>query len=392
MRVAIFTDTYPPEINGVATSVRNLYRTLKEHGHEVLVVTTNFYGNELFEDGDILRMPGMELKLYGYDYRLASFYSKGGEAIIKDFRPDVVHIQHDGGIGQFGFLIAKKYNLPTIYTFHTAYEDYTYYVTKGYFDRLAKSIVRSYVRHKSLEADEFITPSNKIKEYMRFIGVDSYINVIPTGIDFGAFNKDKVDEDKVKAIKKEHGISDDTFVFLSIGRVAKEKSIDICLRGYASFIMKNPSFKSVFVIVGGGPQIDELKKLSRDLSIDKNVMFFGPIPPDEIPTYYQLGDLFVSASITETQGLTFMEAMSSEVMLLARYDDTLANTIHDGKNGFFFIDVDDMSEKIAKIVALPEEEKSQIRKNARESLSDYSMEMFYKRVMKVYERAIKRKW
>lgn len=115
MRVAIFSDTYPPEINGVATSVRNLYRTLKEHGHEVLVVTTNFYGNELFEDGDILRMPGMPLKLYGYDYRLASFYSKGGEAVIKAFRPDVIHVQHDGGIGQFGFIMAKKLNLHSLF-------------------------------------------------------------------------------------------------------------------------------------------------------------------------------------------------------------------------------------------------------------------------------------
>lgn len=355
-----------------------------------MVCTTNFYGNEMNLDGDILRLPGVRMKIY--DYRLAGLYSPKGKKLIAEFKPDVVHIQTDAGVGQFGFLIAKQLHIPVVYTFHTALEDYTYYATKGYFDRIAKGAVRSYVRYKSSEATEFITPSIKTMEYMRSIGVDSYINVIPTGIDFSKFAKENVDFNKVQEIKKAAGISPDTFVILSLGRVAKEKSIDVCLKGYARYLSSSPKRKTAFAIVGGGPALNELKELVKELHIEEHVIFFGSVKPTETPLYYQIGDLFVSASITETQGLTFMEAMASNVLLLARYDDTLLGTIHDGKNGFFFLDEEDMAKKMDRIISLPEKEKERIRLEALNGLSEYSIDKFYERIKKVYERAIQRNW
>lgn len=390
MRPIIFSDTFPPEINGVATSAGTLYQAFKKHGDPIMVCTTNFYGNEMNLDGDILRLPGFRMKMY--DYRIAGLYSSKGMKILSRFKPDVVHIQTDAGIGQFGFLLASQLRIPVVYTFHTALEDYTYYATRGYFDRLAKGVVRSYVRFKSIESSEFITPSLKTMEYMRSIGVDAYINVIPTGVDFSKFAKENVDLVKVKEIRRQHGIDDDTFVILSLGRVAKEKSIDICLKGYAKYLSNNPSVKTVFVIVGGGPALDDLKELCKSLNIEDHVKFFGPVSPNETPLYYQVGDMFVSASITETQGLTFMEAMASNVLLLARYDDTLSSTIRDGKNGFFFIDENDMADKIDKIIRLSPLEKDMIRAEAINSLSEYSIDKFYERVKKVYERAIKHNW
>ncbi len=390
MRPIIFSDTFPPEINGVATSSGTLYDAFKKNGEQIMVCTTNPYGSEMSLDGDILRLPGFKMKMY--DYRIAGLYSPKAKKIIKDFKPDVVHIQTDAGIGQFGFLLAKEFKIPVVYTFHTALEDYTYYATRGYLDRIAKGIVRTYVRYKSSVATEFITPSIKTKEYMRSIGVDAYINVIPTGVDFSKFAKENVDQAKVKEIKKTHGISDDTFVILSLGRVAKEKSIDICLKGYAKYLKNSPKMKTVFVVVGGGPALDELKKLVQDLGIENNVKFFGPVPPSETPLYYQVGDLFVSASITETQGLTFMEAMASSLLLMARYDDTLLSTINDGKNGFFFLDEDDMAKKLNMVISLSEKEKEIVRLAAIDGLSEYSIDKFYERVKNVYVRAIKRDW
>lgn len=390
MRPIIFSDTFPPEINGVSTSAGTLYKAFKQHGDPIMVCTTNFYASEMNLDGDILRLPGFKMKIY--DYRLAGLYSRKGMKILSSFKPDVVHIQTDAGIGQFGFLLAKQLQIPVVYTFHTALEDYTYYATRGYFDRLAKGVVRSYVRYKSNEASEFITPSIKTMEYMRSIGVDAYINVIPTGVDFSKFAKENVDLNKVKEIKKANNIDEDAFVILSLGRVAKEKSIDICLKGYAKYLHNDPKKKTAFVIVGGGPAIDELKELSNKLEISDYVKFLGPVNPKDTPLYYQLGDLFVSASITETQGLTFMEAMASGVLLLARYDDTLSQTIKDGKNGFFFLDESDMSKMIDKIISMSEEEKNKIIVEAINGLSEYSIDKFYERVKAVYERAIKRNW
>ena len=101
MRPVIFSDTFPPEINGVATSAGNLYKTFKDHGESIMVCTTNPYGPELNLEGDVLRIPGFKMRIY--DYRIAGLYSPGGMKIIRKFRPDVVHIQTDAGIGQFGF-------------------------------------------------------------------------------------------------------------------------------------------------------------------------------------------------------------------------------------------------------------------------------------------------
>lgn len=393
MRIAIFSDTYPPEINGVATSCRNLYRTLKKHGEEVLVITTNPYGRELAKDGDIVRVSGIKLDFL-YGYRASWLYSSGAMRILREFKPDVIHIQTDAGIGQFGFLAARYLKVPTVYTFHTMVEDYTYYATKGFFDRAAKGIVRSYIRHKSHSADEFIAPSEKIREYMRSIGVDTYINIVPTGIDFSTFKRENIDMDEVLAIRKSLNIDEDAYVFLSLGRVAKEKSIDICLMAYAEFLKdkKNAKRKTLFVVVGGGPALEELKKLAEELAITDHVIFVGPVAPDSVPLYYRLGNAFLSASVTETQGLTFMEAMASDLVLLARYDDTLTNTIEDGKNGFFFIDEHDLAERMPDIMDMSKEELSKLVENAKISIEPYSIEKFYQNAIKTYERAIRKAW
>jgi 1,2-diacylglycerol 3-alpha-glucosyltransferase len=391
MRIAIFTDTYPPEINGVATSARNLFRTLSSHGQDVVVVTTNPYSGQFDYQDHVMRIPGLEMKkLYGY--RAAGLWNKQAFDILEQFKPDVIHIQTDAGIGQFGFLAAGALHASTVYTFHTMMEDYTYYATKGHFERFARNVVRFYVRYKSQESDEFITPSDKIREYMRSIGVDAYINVIPTGIDFSSFRKENIDQGKVADLKKKYDLSPDTYVILSLGRVAKEKSIDVCLRGYAKYLALTPAKKTKMVIVGGGPALDDLKKLATDLGISSAVVFVGPVAPDDVPLYYQLGNMFVSASITETQGLTFMEAMASSLVLFVRYDDSLLGTIQDGFNGFYFLDETDFAKKLGGILTLDSAKLKSLENEALKAIDSYSLDKFYERVMEVYKRAIKKNW
>lgn len=391
MKIAIFTDTYPPEINGVATSARNLFRTLRAHGDEAVVVTTNPFDQEFSYENGIMRIPGIKMK-HIYGYVATSLWNKTALHLLKEFHPDVIHVQTDGTVGQFGFIAASMLHSATVYTFHTMMEDYTYYATKGHFDRAARGIVRQYVRFKSGEADEFITPSEKIREYMRSIGVDSYINIIPTGIDFDAYQKENISQKNVEALREKYHLTSSTYTILSLGRVAKEKSIDLCLRGYALYLKSKPAVTTRFLLVGGGPAIPELKELTHKLGIDNNVTFVGPVLPDDVPEYYELGDCFVSASTTETQGLTFMEALASRVILFSRYDDTLTGLIKDGEDGFFFFDEDDFSKKLPKIIALTASEKEKISSNGLKAIEPYSLDKFYDSVKGVYARAIKKNY
>lgn len=391
MNVIIFTDTYPPQINGVGTSSKTLHDALVAHGDKCMVVTTNPYNYEIMEEGDVVRIPGMTLKFI-YDYKMAGIYNKKVFNIVKDFKPDVIHIQTEYGIGQFGFISASKLNVPAVSTYHTMMEDYAYYVTKGFFDAAARGWMRFFARATVLRSREFVTPSDKIREYMRSIGVDGYINVIPTGIDFDKFSKSNFSNNEILALRAKYGIAPDEKVVLSLGRVAKEKSIDICIKGFARYLRQSGDKKTKMVIVGGGPAVPELKELCEKEGIASKTVFVGPVPQDEVPRYYQLGDVFVSASITETQGLTFMEAMASDLVLFARYDDTLISTIHDGENGYFFFDEEDFANKLPGILSIDGAKKKDIIEKAHIGLAPYSLELFYQKMHEVYKNAIRKNW
>lgn len=391
MKIALFTDTYPPFINGVSTSCFNLAQTLKEHGHEVLIVTPrNDNGPLEYVDG-IVKIPGIELKrLYGY--RFTSIFPSKAYRIVRDFRPDIIHNQTDSTIGQFSKIVAKNMHLPLVHTYHTSYEDYTHYFTKGYFDRFAKHVVRTYTKNLADNVTEFITPSNKTKEYLRYSGSDVFINVVPTGIDFSVFNNHLVHSKRIADFKKEHNIEEGTKIFLLLGRVAKEKSMDFSLKCFSMFVQKHPDIPVRMVVVGGGPQLDELKDLSKALNIDHLLHFIGPVPASEVPFYYHLANIYTSASLTETQGLTYMEAMASSTIVLARFDTQLAETIIDSETGFFFRDEIDFIVKTERILNMDQKELNGIKRNALSICDHYSLENFYLRIMEVYQRAIRKCW
>ena len=391
MNIAIFTDTYPPFINGVSTSSYNLAKVLKEHGHNVVVVAPRTDAGKLeYKDG-IIWVPGLELK-WMYGYRLTSIYSKKIINILKGLHIDLIHNQTDIGIGQFSRLAAKALKVPTVYTYHTAYEDYTYYVVHGLMDRVAKHAMRAYAAAVAKGCTEFITPSIKTKEYMRSVGSDIYINVVPTGIDFALFDEKNIDKEKMAQFKKDHKIGPNTKVFLLLGRVAKEKSMDYSIRGFAQYHQKHPEEDIKLLIVGDGPQRNELELLTHELNIDHICDFIGKVPASEVPFYYHLADIYTSASITETQGLTFMEAMASGTIVLARFDANLADTIIDGETGFFFTNEDGFVLKAERIFALSETEKKEIIDAAYKTVDMYSIDRFYQNIIGVYNRALKKYW
>lgn len=392
MRIAIFSDTFSPEINGVATSTSNLHTILNRMGHFCITVTTNPYSKETIFENNVIRVPGIELKRL-YNYRMASFFNSKAAKILNSFKIDVVHIQTEAGVGIFGKIYAKMKRIPYVYTYHTMYEDYTYYATKGKVEPLAKKIVRNYSKWQAEAASELISPSDKTKEALREYGVDRYINVVPTGIDFSRFEKKNIDFDELKRVKKKLGI-DKTFNLIYVGRIAKEKGIDVLLRGYQKFLEKEASSNVLtkFVIVGGGPALLELEELSRHLKISDQVVFVGKVPPDKVGFYYHLGDVFASASVTETQGLTFMEAMAASKLLMARYDENLVGVIKDKETGLFFKDENDFVKKFVTVLQMDEKVREGMVAKAYQLSQKYSLETFGRNVIRVYERAVRNYW
>jgi 1,2-diacylglycerol 3-alpha-glucosyltransferase len=390
MNIALFSETYPPQINGVAVSTQNLFNVLRKNGHQAYVVTTNPNSNHLEYKDNVLYLPGIELKkLYGY--RLAGFYNSRALKIINTWKLDLIHIQTEASIGIFGKIIAIRGNLPTVNTYHTMYEDYTHYAGKGPgFDRLAKRVIREWSKYVAAQCTEFISPSEKTKDAFRRYGTDRYINIVPTGIDFTKFKRENVNEAELAHFKEEHDLTG-KFVLLSLGRLASEKSIDLLLKGYAEYV-KTETKPSRFLIVGEGPDRPNLMKLAAELGLGDRVAFIGAVPPTQVQFYYHLADVFVSASITETQGLTFMEAMASRLIVLARYDENLRNTIIDNQTGFFFDSEHDFSEKLTRVAGLTPTNKKKLIAAALKTVDVYSIDRFYDSIMEVYHRAIRKTW
>ena len=391
MNIALFTDTYPPFINGVSTSCYNLATVLRKHGHRVIVVTPRHDNGKLEFVNDVIYMPGLELKkLYGY--RLTKFFDKKVMSMLKEFNIDLIHNQTDVTVGMFARRAAKILNVPIVYTYHTSYEDYTYYATKGMMDRVAKKVVRAYSRSIGRNATEFITPSQKTKDYMRNVGHDIYVNVIPSGIDLSMFKRNPEEQERIDAFKKEHNIGKDTKVILLLGRVAKEKSMDVSISNFAAFLKKHPDANVKMFVVGDGPARGELELLAHEKNIASKIDFIGFVPANDVPFYYHLADIYSSASVTETQGLTFNEAMAAGTIILARYDDNLTNVITDSRTGFFFTDESSFIEKLERIFALSDKEKQTIIDEALRVVDEYSIEKFYENIIVVYERALKKYW
>lgn len=387
MRIALFTDTFPPEINGVSVSVGLHQKVLSEQGHDVIVITTNPFGKTTDIQPTMIRIPGVELKkLYGY--RMSSFFNTKAYQSIKKWQPEVIHIHTDAGIGIFGKITAFFLKVPTVVTYHTMYEDYTHYA--GFLKGLASRVVKQFSKSIAEQCTEFISPSLKTKEKIRSYGVERYINIVPTGIDFSRFNLQQLDQTKLQELRQKW-MKPGEKVLLSLGRVAKEKSMDMIIRGFAAYLKTQPQ-PTRLLMVGDGPDRHDLMQLTTELGLDKFVSFVGAVPIQEVPYYYQLADVFVSASLTETQGLTFMEAMVSHRIVLCRFDENLASLIRHQQTGFIFTDAEDFARQVNAIFQLTEAKKTSMMLEMESAVKPYALSTFYENLLEVYQRATRQYW
>ncbi|MBM3909544.1 MAG: glycosyltransferase [Firmicutes bacterium] len=387
MKIALFTDTFPTEINGVSVSVGLHQKVLMNQGHEVLVITTNPFGKDTTIQAGMIRVPGVELKkLYGY--RMSSFFNAKAFQFIRKWNPDVMHIHTDAGIGIFGKISAFFLKRPTVVTYHTMYEDYTHYA--GFLKGLASRVVKQFSRSIAEQCTEFISPSIKTKEKIRSYGVDRYINIVPTGIDFSRFESNNLDQVKLNKFRSQWTKPGEKIV-LSLGRVAKEKSMDVIIKGFSQYL-KTPHPLTKLLIVGDGPDCRDLMQLVSELKLENDIQFVGAVPIQEVPYYYQLADVFASASLTETQGLTFMEAMVSQKIVLCRYDENLASLIRHQQTGFIFADTDDFSRQLHAIFSLEPSKKNVMLSQIEEAVKPYALTTFYENLLEVYQRAIRQYW
>lgn len=383
MRIGLFTDTYPPHINGVATSVLMLKKALEKKGHQVFVVTVNNDSLEYKyeEDEHIIRIPGIPIGIY--DYRLTSIYPIKAVNTIKNWNLDVIHSHTEFGIGTFARFMSKQFGIPLVHTYHTMYEDYIHYVTKGYFDSSSKKIVEYLTLfYCDKTANELIVPTKKTYDlFKEKYEVNKNIHIIPTGIELDRFYTENVDKNKIKELKKKYQILKDEFTIVFVGRLAKEKNIQFLIENHKDLVNYNQDVR--LLIIGDGPDMEEYAKLIEKLKLTDNVVLVGKVPYDEMPCYYQVADVFVTASQTETQGLTVIEAMAAGIAPVCIKDESFETVVIDGLNGHLFKNKNEYIKIIKKLID-DRTELEMLSKQARLNAEAHSSKYYAERVLDVY--------
>lgn len=385
MNIALFTETYYPEINGVATSVYMLKNELEKRGHNVYVFTTTTPGAPEHEH-NVFRVPSIPF-IFITERRVGVFYQPKLAHIIKKLHLDIIHTHTEFSLGIFGRIMAKELGLPIVHTYHTIYEDYTHYMTHfKALDRRAKAFARAYSKVCCNTVEQVIVPTEKTKELLMTYSVHKDISVVPTGIDLSKFDPGNYSREEVDTLRRKYSISPQDRVLIYIGRVSQEKNIEEIIRAMPEYMPMREQIK--FVIVGSGPVLDKLEHMVKHEGLSERFIFTGSQPWDTIGLFYQLGNVFVSASQSETQGLTYIEAMASGLPVVARKDKCLEDILEQGVNGYTFTDREELYYGLNQV--LFEDRQTDYSKNAMDKVRKYSTQEFARQVENVYCQVVSR--
>lgn len=385
MRIALFTETYLPHINGVVTHVKILRDGLLQQGHEVLVVTADYQTRHHYIKDGILHCPAIKSKRF-YGYGVASPFSRRRLKLVQDFHPDIIHIHNEFGIGLSGIFAAKRLHVPLVYTLHTMYDDYLYYVAPRHLLRAAKKVSHDYFRLLGNAATELTGPSPKCQEYFQQIGVKKDVNVIPNAVELDDFSPDRISAENKAAFRRRYQIPDDVMIACFVGRLGHEKSVDVLLDYWARTI--TPEDKIMLCIIGGGPVQEELEQQAKDLGIGSMVVFTGAVPHDQMPPYYASCDVYVTASLSDTNSISMLEGMATGLPVLRRYDALNENVdqVRDGVNGYIFNSPEEMAAELRRVKNLSPEQLSilkasvieSVKRSGAEALANYSYNVYRK--------------
>ena len=394
MNIALFTDTYFPDANGVSVTLKHTRRLLIEQGHNVYVVAPNHRLKTIFQKEEkILLCSGIPMKRWG-DIKAYFSLSPEIKKIITSWDLDIIHIHSEYGIAHLGLKIARKNQIPMIYHAHTFWDRY---VNASHLPTLIKkpviqfvySVMNKFISH----AEYVLTPSLEAAKWLQTIAPKTEhnkINVIKNNIDLDLNQKLSEKEKKLIAdIKKEYEI-DNYFVCGHLGRIVNEKNSLELMKFMYKFLTKYPDLKLKFFVVGGGTLFSKCQKYISDLGVNNKIILVGMVKPFMVKYYYHCFDMFTSNSSSETEGLTYYEAASCSLPLSVRFDSVLLSILHENENGHFFKDYSQFEKNILTMYQLKNKKPDifqQMQQKSKEISQQSRQENSIPKLISLYQKA-----
>ncbi len=303
MKVCIVTETYPPEVNGVAMTLSRLAEGLRANGHPVTVVRPR-QRSETFKNhtsGDCI-VRGLPLP--GYDGLRFGLPCKGSlRKRWKKDPPDVIYVATEGPLGLSAIAAARALDIPVTSGFHTNFHEYM----RHYKMPLLKTFVSAFLRRTHNRTRRTFAPSTQVIQRLEALGIQN-LRLLGRGVDANLFHPSKRDP----SLRRSWGIDPETGIAaIFVSRIAAEKNIPLALEAFARVRAHQPDAACVFV--GDGPERQQLQKQHPEF------IFAGMQKGEDLARHYASGDLFIFPSVTETFGNVVIEALASELVTLA-YD------------------------------------------------------------------------
>ena len=376
MKIAMFTDSYYPAVDGVVVSLTTTSRELKRRGHDVVVFAPEPLKGSVGDLPDrVVWLPAYAFKQYE-GYRNALFPSAVVSLVRKE-RPDIIHSHGISFAGVQALLASRNTGIPNVLTYHTMLtEAAEHYAPPILPINVMVRLGWIYQRNFMKRPHAVITPTEAIKVELQGHRVAARRwEVVPTGVDCARFSPTVSGKD----VRKRHGV-EGSRVILTVGRISKEKNIELLLRGFSTLSKKEGDLR--LMVAGTGPAAGDYAETVRQMGLENRVIFTGFIPDSELPAYYAACDAFAISSKFETQGIVALEAMASGKPVAAINSAALGEVIKDGTNGYLF---DDDPESCAKALGDAMSDADGVSGEARKTAEGLSLEKCTGRLIGLYE-------
>lgn len=384
MRIGMMADVYTPHVSGITNYIALNKRFLEKIGHEVFVFAL---GDLDYQDDEpnVIRSPGLPLLETGYYISLG--YGPEARRLVRTM--DVVHVHHPFLSGSLALRYCRPRGIPIIFTNHTRYDLYAQAYLPILPGVIGETALEAYLPSFCRSCDLVVAPSAGIRDVLIRFGVESFIDVVPNGVDLRPFRQVPQPIDRA-----EYGFSKKDVVLIYIGRLGPEKNLPFLLRSFAGAAQ---AFENIaLLLVGDGPERDNLEDQVRHMNIASRVRFTGMVPYDNVPRYLAMADAFVTASVTEVHPFSVIEAMAAGLPVLGIQSPGVGDTVEDGVTGFL-IQGEDLAAFTAKMARMVSEHeyRHSMGERARDEASSYSIErttqMMVDRYQKVVDNSIGRK-
>lgn len=375
MNILMVTNTFSPHVGGVAKSVAAFTDVFRQWGHRVKVIAPEFDRMPESET-DVIRVPAYQ-NFNGSDFSLRLPIPGYVFAALDDFRPDIVHSHHPFLLGDTALLTAASFNVPLVFTHHTLYEKYTHYVPLD-SPELKRFVIQLSTGYANL-SDRIFAPSQSIAELLQERGVQTRINVIPTGV-----NVSQMARGNGPAFRKSRNIPGNVRVIGHTGRLAPEKNLNFLANTVARYIQMHP--EAHFLVVGEGPSGEEIQSIFKQEGLESHLHLTGSLEGQDLVDSYHAMDVFAFASRSETQGMVLAEAMATGVPVVALDASGARDVVTHRQNGWLLADQDSDAfiAALEEALSLSKENRQPLEQALKQTAEDFSIQNTSRRALEIY--------